>query len=87
MAPLTQTALVLPNRFENFKLDTIDVPRPGPGEVLIKINSAAVNPMDWMIRKYDVLVENYPVVLGGDVSGDVEELGEGVTNVSVGDRM
>ncbi|KAF8343636.1 chaperonin 10-like protein [Amanita rubescens] len=87
MAPLTQTALVLPNACGSFKLDTIDVPRPGPGEVLIKIHSAAVNPMDWMIRKYDVLVESYPVVLGGDVAGDVEELGEGVTNVSVGDRI
>ncbi len=40
-----------------------------------------------MIRKYDVLVESYPVVLGVDIAGDVEELGEGVTNVSVGDRM
>ena len=76
-----------PNRFGNFKPDTIDVLRPGPGEVLVKIYSAAVNPLDLMIKKYDSLAEGYPVVIGGDIAGDIEELGEGVTNVSVGDRM
>ena len=87
MAPSTQTALVLPDKFEAFKLDTINVPRPGIGEVLVKIQSVATNPMDWKIRKYNALVESYPVVLGSDIAGDVEELGEGVTNVSVGDRV
>lgn len=80
-------SLSSPNRFGNFKLDTIDVLRPGPGEVLVKIYSAAVNPLDLMIKKYDSLAESYPVVIGGDIAGDIEELGEGVTNVSVGDRM
>jgi NADPH:quinone reductase-like Zn-dependent oxidoreductase len=87
MAPSTQIALVLPEKFAAFELDTIDVPRPGPGEVLVKIQSAALNPMDWKIRKYNVLVESYPVILGGDIAGNVEELGEDVSNVSFGDRV
>ena len=87
MAPSTQTALVLPDKFADFKLETIVVPKPGPGEVLVKIQSVGMNPMDWKARKFNVLVETYPVVLGSDVAGDVEELGEGVTNVSVGDRV
>jgi NADPH:quinone reductase-like Zn-dependent oxidoreductase len=87
MAPSTQTALVLPDKFAAFKLETITVPRPGPGEVLVKIRSVGMNPMDWKARKFNVLVESYPVVLGSDVAGDVEELGEGVTNFSVGDRV
>jgi hypothetical protein len=87
MAPSTQTALILPDKFATFKLELITVPRPGPGEVLVKIQSVGMNPMDWKARKFNVLVESYPVVIGSDVAGNVEELGEGVTNVSVGDRL
>ncbi|KAF8972283.1 chaperonin 10-like protein [Flammula alnicola] len=85
--PSTQKALVLEKKFGNFVLSGIAVAEPGPGEVLIKVIATSLNPVDWKIQKYGILVENFPAVLGGDLAGDVEEVGEGVTDFKKGDRV
>lgn len=87
MAPSQQTALLLQSSFGKLVIDTTDVPKPGPGEILVKIQAAALNPVDWKVWKHNIHLEKYPAVLGVDIAGDVEEVGEGVTNVSVGDRI
>ncbi|KAM6490699.1 GroES (chaperonin 10)-like protein [Amanita muscaria] len=87
MAPSKQQALLLEAKFGNFAVHTVDVPKPGAGEVLVKVHSAALNPLDWKIQKYGIFVEHFPAVLGSDIAGDVAEVGEGVTGVSVGDRV
>ncbi|KAM6490695.1 GroES (chaperonin 10)-like protein [Amanita muscaria] len=87
MAPSKQQALLLEAKFGNFAVHTVDVPKPGVGEVLVKVHSVALNPVDWKIQKYGALVEYFPAVLGLDIAGDVAEVGEGVTGVSVGDRV
>jgi len=87
MAPSTQKALLLDQKFGKFVVDTIPVPKPGPGEILIKVKAAALNPVDWKIQKYGVFVETFPAILGTDISGDVEELGEGITDFKKGDRV
>ena len=87
MAPLTQKALLLDAKFGKFVVDTIPVPKPGPGEILVKVKAAALNPVDWKVQKYGIFVEKYPAILGTDVAGDVEELGEGVTDFKKGDRV
>ena len=85
MPPSTQKALLLDAKFGKFVVDTIPVPKPGPGEVLVKIQAAALNPVDWKVQKYGIFADKFPAVLGMDIAGDVEELGEGVTDSSVGD--
>ncbi|KAF8804121.1 GroES-like protein [Phlegmacium glaucopus] len=87
MAPSTQKALLLVVKFGNFVVDTIPVPEPGPGDILVKVKAAALNPVDWKIHKYGVLIETFPAILGAAVAGDVEELGEGVTDFKKGDRV
>ena len=87
MAPPTQKALLLDAKFGKFVVDTIPVPKPGPGDILVKVKAAALNPVDWKIQKYGMLVETFPAILGLDISGDVEELGEGVTDFKKGDRV
>ena len=87
MAPLTQKALLLDAKFGKFVVNTIPVPKPGPGEILVKVKAAALNPVDWKVQKYGIFVEKYPAILGTDVAGDVEELGEGVTDFKKGDRV
>jgi len=61
-----------------------DVPRPspGPGEVLVRVRAAAMNPIDPKLRKgqFRLIHRQRPgSVLGFDLSGEVEELGAGVT--------
>src|SRR5215211_2513588 len=63
-------------------------PAPGIGEVLIRVHATTVNPFDCAVRAgYMGQYFNYtfPLILGTDVSGVVEEVGDGVTDVALGD--
>lgn len=64
-----------------------DIPEPGPGEVLVQIHATALNPVDWKLHDYAVLITEYPAILGSDSSGVIAKLGEGVTSFTVGDRI
>ncbi|MER6047165.1 NADP-dependent oxidoreductase [Streptomyces sp. NPDC001793] len=55
-------------------------PEPGPGQLLIRVHAAGLNPTDWIHRATPgLLLPEPPFVLGWDVSGVVEEVGQGVT--------
>ncbi|KAJ7501441.1 GroES-like protein [Mycena galericulata] len=82
-----QKALVIKEEKAPFTLETIPIPKPGVGQILIKIKAAALNPADWKRQKYGLHIEKYPAVLGWDIGGDVEELGEGVQGYSKGERV
>ena len=62
----------------------------GPGEVLVKVAAASINPVDYKMRS-GAAKERFPVefpgILGRDVSGTVTSVGEGVTNFAEGDRV
>ena len=65
-------------------------PTPGPNEVLIKVQAAAVNPFDWKVRAgymKDVFPLTFPSTLGWDVSGTVEETGTEATQFKRGDEV
>jgi NADPH:quinone reductase-like Zn-dependent oxidoreductase len=69
-----------------------DAPRPnvGPGEVLIRVHATTVNPFDCAVRAgymAGYFTYSLPLILGTDVSGIVEEVGAGVTNVAPGDSV
>ena len=66
---------------------TKDIPKLGPGEVLVKVLAAALNPVDWAIRALNMIVQKWPTVAGLDGAGVIEEIGEGVSGFSKGDRM
>ena len=61
-------------------------PAPGPGEVLIKAEAIGVNFVDTYFRSGSYPHE-LPFVLGAEVGGTVEALGDGVTALRVGDRV
>ena len=67
-----------------------DQPDPvaGPGEVVIDIHAASVNGADWKVRagSYGALSE-FPHILGRDCSGVVSAVGEGVTDIALGDAV
>jgi NADPH2:quinone reductase len=62
------------------------VPDPGPEEVRVRIRAASVNPVDFKIRK-GFLGGQPPMVLGVDLSGVVDAVGDGVTGFSPGDPV
>ena len=61
-------------------------PIPGPGEVKVKVRASGICGSD-IPRVLHNGVHFYPIVLGHEFSGDVVEIGEGVTKVKVGDRV
>ncbi|MEZ6121590.1 MAG: NADPH:quinone reductase [Planctomycetaceae bacterium] len=67
-----------------------DQPRPeaGPGKVLVRTAAVAVNPIDVYIRSGSVGAKlPSPYIIGSDVAGTVEAVGEAVTRFAVGDRV
>ncbi|VVE43920.1 Phthiocerol/phenolphthiocerol synthesis polyketide synthase type I PpsC [Pandoraea pneumonica] len=79
MASLGETAL---------ELATVDVPRPGPGEVLVKVSAVSLNFRDaLMIDTGMGLPVTFPFVPGSDMAGEVAAVGPGVTRVAVGERV
>jgi NADPH:quinone reductase-like Zn-dependent oxidoreductase len=66
-----------------------DLPDPvaGPGEVVVDIVAASVNGADWKVRSGDYRQSTFPYVLGRDFSGVVSAVGQGVTDLKVGDEV
>ena len=65
-------------------------PHAGPGQIRIVVRAAGVNPMDWKLRS-GMMARGKPLegvgYLGFDAAGVVDEVGEGVTDVAVGDDV
>jgi NADPH:quinone reductase-like Zn-dependent oxidoreductase len=65
-------------------------PTPGQGEVLIRVEAAGVNPVDWKIREgylREMLPHALPLIMGWDVSGVVAATGPGVSRFRAGDAV
>jgi NADPH:quinone reductase-like Zn-dependent oxidoreductase len=84
-------AIVINEYGDENVLNYTDVERPEPkaDEVLVKVRIAAVNPADWKIR--DGMGESFgfklPLILGGDIAGTIEEVGDSVETFKKGDAV
>jgi NADPH:quinone reductase-like Zn-dependent oxidoreductase len=69
-------------------LEIVDLPdpHPGPGQVRIAVRAAGVNPSDWKKRQ-GLMDRELPQSMGHEAAGVVDELGEGVADAAVGDRV
>lgn len=70
-----------------FHISSAPVPSPSPRQILIKIHAMAINPCDAGIQNLGIIWEEFPVVIGSDLAGEVVEIGFSVTNFKVGDRV
>jgi NADPH2:quinone reductase len=71
-----------------FEARDVERPEPGPGEVLVRVIAAGTNPVDAKFRSSgDAMGLETPIILGLDVSGVVEEVGPGVTDLAPGDEV
>jgi NADPH2:quinone reductase len=66
----------------------VPTPKPGPGEVLVQVRAAGVNPYDTYMRNGAYPVKPaLPYTPGSDAAGTIEAVGGGVTKVKPGDRV
>jgi NADPH:quinone reductase-like Zn-dependent oxidoreductase len=73
---------------EVLRYETIPIPIPANGEVLVKVHAATVNHTDIFHRTGQFFIQKeLPHVLGMDVAGEIVALGEGVTGWRIGDRV
>src|ERR671921_2318022 len=71
-----------------FEERDVERPRPGAGEVLVRVVAAGTNPVDAKLRANGSSAGlEAPIILGADISGVVEEVGPGVTDLDPGDEV
>ena len=73
---------------EVISLDDLPKPEPGRGEVVVRVKAAGIGPWDALIRSgKSVLPQPLPLILGSDLSGEVDSVGAGVNELQVGDEV
>lgn len=74
---------------DNLRLSSRAEPRPGPGQVVIRMRMASLNARDLIVpeRGYGRATGELPLIPVSDGVGEVIEIGEGVSRVAVGDRV
>jgi NADPH:quinone reductase-like Zn-dependent oxidoreductase len=82
-------AIVAPRadaRLEQVTVAAVPIPVPGAGEIRLRVEAVALNPVDWKVSINHFPVWTYPHVIGLDAAGIVEAVGDGVSGWTVGDR-
>src|SRR5207247_11291546 len=74
------------------RMEMMELPRPepGPGDLLVRVRAAGVNPVDYKLRDGAVKVLlpfSFPLILGTDLAGDGEAIGPGVTKFTLADAV
>lgn len=72
------------------RLGDIGRPEPGPGEILVRVHAAGLNPVDFKIREGKLrVIQRYPLpaVMGNELAGVIEACGADVTRFAPGDRV
>ncbi len=71
----------------SYRLDEVDIPTPGPGEVRVEMRIAALNHLDLWVSRGMPKPHHFPHIAGGDGAGVVDAVGPGVEAVAVGDEV
>ena len=71
------------------RITDVDRPQPGPGEVLVNVHAAGVNPVDWKIRSGagQRLGMTLPIHMGSELVGTIEQLGAEVAGFEPGETV
>jgi len=71
---------------EVLELVELPAPEPGPGQIRVAVRAAGVNPIDWKVRS-GMMGGDLPKRTGQEVAGVVDQLGDGVRGVEVGEAV
>jgi len=82
-------ALVLdrPGEPGSLRIAELEIPEPGPGELLVRVHAVGLNPADYKLIRQGHPAWTYPFVPGLDVAGTVAGLGAGISGWKIGDRV
>ena len=75
---------------EQLKETEFEKPVPGEKQVIVKLHATSINPIDWKLREgylKEMIPFDFPIILGWDAAGIVDEVGEKVTDFKAGDRV
>ena len=89
LSPMRAIEARRPGGVEVLELVERAVPEPGPGQYLVRVSAAGVNPIDWKLRlgRVGPLKARFPWVPGCELCGAVERAGVGATRFAAGDRI
>lgn len=89
MTQPTSRALMVHEADGPFHLTKRPRPAPGPGEALVRVHASGVNPLDLKVRAASAAHARHPLpaILGMDLAGVVEEIGDGVSGFAPGDEV
>ncbi|KAK7046468.1 chaperonin 10-like protein, partial [Favolaschia claudopus] len=83
----SQLALIIPSPKAPFVVDTIPIPIPGHGEARVKIMAVGLIPSNNRQHDEDMMMPEYPAVIGNDIAGIVDEIGDSVLGFEKGDEV
>ncbi|MBX6391214.1 MAG: NDMA-dependent alcohol dehydrogenase [Frankia sp.] len=72
---------------QDYKIETVELDDPGPGEVLLELRAAGLCHSDEHARTGDLQMPHFPVICGHEGAAEVLAVGEGVTSVAAGDHV
>ncbi len=73
---------------EVLRFEEVNDPIAGPGEVVVRVRAAGVNPADTYMRNGTYRIQpELPCIPGGDAAGEIVEIGKGVEDLKIGDRV
>lgn len=75
---------------EELKETKVGNPKASKEQVVVEVKATSINPIDWKLREgylQQMMNFEFPIILGWDVAGVVSEIGEGVTDWKVGDKV
>ncbi|KAG8726601.1 hypothetical protein FRC12_023241, partial [Ceratobasidium sp. 428] len=75
MFPSAMLSLVQPSPRAELELRTVAVPRPGAGDVLVKVAASTVHSLDYKILKYAIIAQEWPYTGGNEFAGTVVAVG------------
>lgn len=84
---MSHEAAFLQSKGSKLSLASRPTPVPGLGQVLIRNHAIAINPIDWKMPEFGMYVQSYPTVIGSDVAGTIEKVGDKVAKFQPGDRV
>ncbi|KAG9103999.1 hypothetical protein FRC06_006263 [Ceratobasidium sp. 370] len=87
MTASSMLAIVQESPRAELELRTVPVPRPGAGDVLVRVAASTVHALDFKILRYGIIAQEWPFTGGNEFAGTVVAVGLGVEKLQVNDRI
>jgi NADPH2:quinone reductase len=88
---MTSMRAVVVDRYGGpFRVAELPIPETGPGEILVRVEAAGLNPMDWQFAAgafREFIPGVFPMVIGSDAAGEIAAVGESVSRFGIGDKV